>query len=235
MLRVDRREDNFLLGSSYRTACPGGPAPHQGCSLLPPLPAAGLDLPGLGPSTSSSPPQGLCTCYAFYLELPLSRSARDLLSCRPQATHHLLRTLSWSLRSPKTMRSPTLAWCVCFRISPLPQSDIAAELFVVVSVALEPCCVLAPGTQSRCSVNSSELTSLPPKAQLLKLPRLTHSAPIPLSRPDLAPLLLPAAPCCSLYPCTNSLPALQPLPRESSTRCTFSSKGLPRALHTGQP
>lgn len=52
VLRVDGRGDNFLLGSSYRTACPGGPAPHQGCALMPPLPAVGLDLPGSGPSAA---------------------------------------------------------------------------------------------------------------------------------------------------------------------------------------
>ena len=46
---ASRRADVFLPGSSYRTACPGGPAPHQRCPLTPPLLALGLDLPEWDP------------------------------------------------------------------------------------------------------------------------------------------------------------------------------------------
>lgn len=42
-----------LPGSSYRTARPGSPAPHQRCPLMPPLLALGLDLLEWGPPPAS--------------------------------------------------------------------------------------------------------------------------------------------------------------------------------------
>lgn len=114
----------FLSGSSYRTARPGGLAPHQCGPLMPPLPTLGLDLPEWGPSASSSLPQGLCTCSAFYLELPLPRYARDLLPGRLQVTDHLLRTSSLSLGQNAPPFPYSCPDAFCFPIFPLSRSSI---------------------------------------------------------------------------------------------------------------
>lgn len=64
------------------------------------------------------------------------------------------------------------------------------------------------GTHSRCSVNSSELTSFPPEVQLCRScpGSLTHGASHPLSPPE------PVPP--PVVPCKDNLPVLLPLPRE---------------------